>query len=545
MTHVIILAPNSGPPGRTGDTGDLTPEAELLAEEIRQKAAEAEASATQASGFANEALDARDSSEAFATDALSARVETGADKLSASLSAQHAEDAAERAESSTSMSAAFINPALTIADGLAKTNGTGTDNRFFSVPSTPDSKVLTRLYLNEGGSAVLMGEAPSNSVVTELASGNFSTVGLKLTQLAKETGYAWALLDSSGKAAILVRLDGTVELPKYGPAKYFATELSAETGYAWVVMDSVGRIAIGVKLDGSVVANIAGLKISGLELLTPTTVLWSLGDSLTGAIYNKLTSLMPDRRVVYGGAGGQTSVQIAARAGGTHALLSVADNRIPVSGPVSVVELSTPLLSQAANTGTSTLLGWLAGVYGTLTCYHGVSDPLDTYTFTRATTGPTVYCVSGSPFTPDTESLTFGVPIIFIGSNNPTNPEQIKADVEALVEQGPILNKRFLIMTPVMGGPLTPGVPTNVGKGTDVYNGIKAVEDWAAKKYGARVIKTREWTMQYSNGSPDDVSDVELGVVPRSLRTDNIHWITELSDLAATLLKDTIEGWGW
>jgi len=64
-----------------------------------------------------------------------------------------------------------------------------------------------------------------------------------------------------------------------------------------------------------------------------------------------------------------------------------------------------------------------------------------------------------------------------MGTNNPTSPEQIKADIEALVEQGLIVNKRFLILTPVMGGSREPGVSTNVGIGTDVYNGINAVED--------------------------------------------------------------------
>lgn len=313
----------------------------------------------------------------------------------------------------------------------------------------------------------------------------------------------------------------------------------------WVVKDSVGRIAIGVKTDGSVVAKLSNLKIDGLQVLQPTTDVWFLGDSLVGAIYNRLAAIMPGRKVVYGGAGGQTSAQIAARAGGNHALLSVTGNSIPASGPIAITALSTPLLSQAANTGTSTLMGWLSGVYGSLICTHGASDPLDTYTFTRAATGSPTYCIPNSPFTPDTEALTYGIPIIFMGTNNPTSPEQIKADIEALVEQGLIVNKRFLILTPVMGGSREPGVSTNVGIGTDVYNGIKAVEDWATKKYGARVLKMREWSMQFNDGSPDDLDDVAKGVVPRSVRTDGVHWIDPHSNRAAELIKNTIENWGW
>ena len=451
-----------------------------------------------------------------------------------------AEAAASRAE--------FAQDAAQLSAGIYADTTAGLsatiNGKYFSVPATDSAEYLI-LYKNNAGTAQEIKRYPSSASVEALKSGDFSTVGLKMTALAKETGYAWALVDTAGRAALLVRLDGTVEIPKYGPAKFFATELSAETGYVWVVMDSAGRIAIGVKTDGTVVAKLSSLKIDGLQVLQPTTDVWFLGDSLSGAVYNRLAATMTDRKVIYGGAGGQTSIQIAARAGGTHALLSVTGNNIPASGAVAVTALSTPVLSQAANTGTSKLLGWLSGVYGSLVCAHGASDPLDIYTFERAVPGSVTYCIPNSPFTPDTETLTYGIPIIFMGTNNPTSPDQIKADIEALVEQGPIVNKRFLILTPVMGGSREPGVSTNVGIGSDVYNGIKAVEDWATKKYGARVLKMREWSMQFNDGSPDDLDDVAKGVVPRSLRTDSVHWVDPHSDRAAELIKNTIENWGW
>ena len=49
------------------------------------------------------------------------------------------------------------------------------------------------------------------------------------------------------------------------------------------------------------------------------------------------------------------------------------------------------------------------------------------------------------------------------------------------------------------------------------------MEDWATTEYGDRVIKIREWLMQFNNGSADDLDDVAKGVVPRSLRLDLIH----------------------
>ncbi|MGO2201164.1 hypothetical protein [Pseudomonas helleri] len=442
------------------------------------------------------------------------------------------------ADLATQMNGAQIY--TSVALGLAST----AQGSYFSVPS-PESTEYLILYQNNAGAALEIRRYPSSKVVSSLEAGDFVGLGIQMKALAKETGYAWALVDSAGRAALLVRLDGTVEIPKFGPAKFFATELSPETGYVWVVKDSVGRIAIGVKTDGSVVAKLSSLEIDGLQVLQPTTDVWCLGDSLTGAVYNRLAAIMTDRKVIYGGAGGQTSVQIAARAGGNHALLSVEGNSIPASGPVRVTSLSTAVLTQAKYTGTSNLLGWLSGVYGSLVCTHGATNPLDTYTFERALPGSPVYCIPNSPFTPDTEALTYGIPIIFMGTNNPTSPDQIKADIEALVDQGPIVNKRFLILTPVMGGSREPGVSTSVGIGSDVYNGIKAVEDWATKKYGARVLKMREWSMQFNDGSPDDLDDVAKGVVPRSLRTDSVHWVAAHSNRVAELIKSTIENWGW
>ncbi|MGP5281395.1 hypothetical protein ACTXNJ_09330 [Pseudomonas helleri] len=453
------------------------------------------------------------------------------------VSAEAAASRAEIAQEAAQLSAGIY------ADTMAGLTAT-TSGKYFSVPS-PESNEYLILYKNNAGAAVEVRRYPSSKVVSSLEAGNFIGLGLQMRALAKETGYAWALVDANGRAAIMVKLDGSVEIPKYGPAKFFATALSPETGYVWVVRDSVGRIAIGVKTDGSVVAKLSSLKIDGLQVLKPTTDVWCLGDSLTGAVYNRLAAIMTDRKVIYGGAGGQTSVQIAARAGGNHALLTVDNNIIPSSGNVKVTSLSTAVLSYAKYSGTTTLMGWLSGVYGSLVCTHGTSNPLDTYTFERALPGSSVYCVPNSPFTPDTEALTYGIPIIFMGTNNPTSPDQIKADIEALVEQGPIVNKRFLILTPVMGGSREPGVSTNVGIGSDVYNGIKAVEDWATKKYGARVLKMREWSMQFNDGSPDDLDDVAKGVVPRSLRTDSVHWITAHSNRVAELIKNTIENWGW
>jgi hypothetical protein len=110
-----------------------------------------------------------------------------------------------------------------------------------------------------------------------------------------------------------------------------------------------------------------------------------------------------------------------------------------------------------------------------------------------------------------------------MGRNNLDNIEQIKADIRAMVAVQKTVEKRYLIITPPLGGNPTPGTSTGEGIGTATYNNCVALEDWATAEYGDRVIKIREWLMQFNDGSADDLDDVAKGVVPRSLRLDIIH----------------------
>ncbi|SEC23940.1 hypothetical protein FIV41_20970 [Pseudomonas marginalis] len=374
---------------------------------------------------------------------------------------------------------------------------------------------------------------------------NLDLDGFIAKALDPETGYVWAVTDTQGRIGLALRLDGTVTgkfLLGTGAvlraalgadlSGYIAVQLSPESGYVWAVVDSVGRIALGITTAGKTVGNfdVHIPDVTGIEYLKPLVDLLCVGDSLTAnssqvTWREQLAPLISARTIVNGGIGGQTSRQIAARFGAGCALLTVTGNQIPASGSVAVTALSTlPLSTPATNSGTFTLKGTLGGIQGTLTCEHSeAGDESDAYTFTRDAAGEARYSAPRSPFVPDVPGEGFYTQIIWMGRNNLDNVEQIKSDIRAMVGVQKTAEKRYLIITPPLGGNPTPGASTGEGVGTSTYNNCVALEDWATTEYGDRVIKIREWLMQFNNGSADDLDDVAKGVVPRSLRLDIIH----------------------
>ena len=121
-----------------------------------------------------------------------------------------AEASADRSESAASLAAAFSNPFPSIADGLKKTSGSGATDRFFSVPGT--GRTLATAYLNDAGSEVKIGDAPSVKAVTDL--------GIE-DQSAEVSGLPFAMVDDDGRRLWLESgLDG-------GPTPYAAKKIGA------------------------------------------------------------------------------------------------------------------------------------------------------------------------------------------------------------------------------------------------------------------------------------------------------------------------------
>jgi hypothetical protein len=392
-----------------------------------------------------------------------------------------------------------------------------------------------------------------------IEAGAFNSLGFQFTALAPESGYAWGIVDSAMRAALLVGLDGSVVIPKFdlvigagevtranlaaAVQDVLATELATDSGYVWAVVDSQDRLGFGIKSDGTLVGKFPAVVPAGSEYLQPNRNIWCLGDSLTAGAggqttwRQQLATQYPDRSITNWAVGGQTSTQIAARAGAYVSLLTVSGNQIPASGAVAVTARTVSLITSQGN---QSLLGWLGGIYGTLT---RASD--DSYSFTRSAAGSATYCAPKSPFVPDVAGHDLDTLIVFLGRNNLSEVDNIKRDIARCVALQKTAEKRFLIITPPNGGTLTSGASTTEGTGSATLANIKAIEDWTVQEYGDRVLKVREYSFQFNNGSADDLDDVAKETVPRSLRIDSVHWTTALHGYVADWVENEITRRGW
>ncbi|MGL4691355.1 MAG: SGNH/GDSL hydrolase family protein [Stenotrophomonas maltophilia] len=391
----------------------------------------------------------------------------------------------------------------------------------------------------------MLSQKADASRVSALEVGDFTAeANFRFSELSPDSGYAWALTDQNARAALLVKLDGTIVLPKFDRDPFIARPLNAETGFVWAVVDSTGRVGLGIRTDGTVVGKIVVPDVAGSAYLLPKRDIWCLGDSLTAGAggqetwVQRLAAHYPDRRISNWGIGGQTSTQIAARAGAFVSLLKVIGDQIPATGAAQIAGRSVNLLTAQ---GSQSIRGWLGGVYGTL----ARNSTTDAYTFTRSSTGSAKYLPPNSPFVPDVENRDFETMIIFLGRNNIGAVDEIKRDVARCVALQKTAEKRFLIITPPNGGTQTSGQSTSEGTGSFTLQSIKAIEDWAVQEYGDRVLKVREYSFQFNDGSADDVDDVTKEAVPRSLRIDGVHWTTNFHIQVFNWINNEIARRGW
>ena len=418
------------------------------------------------------------------------------------------------------------------SDGIAAT----VSGNYFSIVSPDDNEYLI-LYLNNSGVAEEQKRYPSATLIENIRTGDFSEVGFSFRNLSPESGYAFSLQDAGSKSVFLVKPDGTVEIPKYDKQQYIPQSMLSDTGYSWGILDANKRMALGVDLEGSLV-------FSGSKYIKPSRNLWCLGDSLTAGAGGQITwrealpSLLTKSRIITNWAiGGQTSTQIAARAGSYNTLLTLTGNQIPSSGSVAVSSRTVSLLTSQ---GSQSITGTLNSIAGTL-----ARDGSDNYTFTRTTSGTATYTAPNSPFIPDIQQHDFDTFIIFLGRNNLSLPNDIIRDIDACVALQKTIEKRFLIITPPNGGTLTTGQSTSEGTGSSTLTNIKQVEDYVVQKYGDKVLKVREFSYQFNNGSADDLDDVAKETVPRSLRIDSVHWTTAFHAHVAQWVANQINTRGW
>lgn len=240
------------------------------------------------------------------------------------------------------------------------------------------------------------------------------------------------------------------------------------------------------------------------------------------------------------GFGGQSSVQIAARANATKATISFLNNTILASGPSQPTALSTYLISSAAQSQVS--LGvTIAGVHGTLTDNYSATPSAADYTFTPDAGALSSDLTVGTniPITTDFgDQYSSCISMLRLGRNN-ISGTQDQTDTISCINHITSMVKQYVIVS-IIGG-------AGEIAGSVNYNNIVAYNNWARTTYPEAFVDTRKglatapgstnvlWVggpalvgaMEWNGISPTTADTIALGndATPPSLEFDTLHLI--------------------
>lgn len=286
----------------------------------------------------------------------------------------------------------------------------------------------------------------------------------------------------------------------------------------------------------------------------------AIGDSMTagagsnGNPYSGYLATLTGLTVRNAGVGGESSVTIAARMGAYPYALTFEDGEIPAgTTPTPVrferIDGSTPRpLLQGNGGGTQTAILQPSGIRGTLSVTNPTA-PLYTegqtqYFFTRSEAGTQVPINRTQYFL---NEYAIGrqedIYIIWIGQNGPSDTRAIQ-DARALIESMRTAHKKFLV------------IPRPTANETESLLWFK--------EFGNRAVLATEYiitpiydtdgvTVISSYGLDDagitptagDITDIENGIVPRSLRADFVHWTAAGYEILANLIHQRMIQLGW
>ena len=140
----------------------------------------------------------------------------------------------------------------------------------------------------------------------------------------------------------------------------------------------------------------------------------------------------------------------------------------------------------------------------------------------------------------DTSGRNAWINIFWYGTNNPTQPAQIKADIAASVAALAPGNDRFLVL-----GVVNKDRPEEI-RGGAVYNTIVQLNKDLAAAYPDNYLDIRSYLVNHYNPSvPQDVIDFQNDVMPFSLRHDEGHLNNDGSVLVARRIQEFINAKGW
>ena len=241
-------------------------------------------------------------------------------------------------------------------------------------------------------------------------------------------------------------------------------------------------------------------------------VVW--GDSTTSGVgassadlsYPAQLQALTGRSTFNGGVSGQTSDQIAAREGGSPALLTFPANALPSAGPVVVQSQSTLPISKEGP----------GPISGTIHGFHGTLDRNDNFQliFTRDAAGVVEYIPPQSPFFPDTYGREAQINVFWMGQNNFYDAQAVKSDITKSIAF--LSTQKFIVMSLLNSGTESIGTPP--------YAELALINADLAQTYPGHFLDIRKVLInKYDPTQPGDVQDYNNDVPPRSLRNDNEH----------------------
>jgi hypothetical protein len=248
------------------------------------------------------------------------------------------------------------------------------------------------------------------------------------------------------------------------------------------------------------------------------------GDSLTAnsLLVTALNTYMPTKLFKAEGIGGQTWQQIMCRQGSRPIYVTVAGNAFTGATAVSITSISTQFLSTTADETTRKVSGQCSGRECIIT--RTSSGGVESYTIIAANSATTAV-PPNSLFVPDSGGNSrWDIQILWPGRNNvPDLTGLLVATDSACAHIMP--PRRFLVIGVL---PALSEHSQSSGANLTAYNAIIAHNNTLRSTYPDSYVEITPPTsieMTAINFTPtsQDLTDIANGVIPTSMRLDNVH----------------------
>jgi lysophospholipase L1-like esterase len=132
------------------------------------------------------------------------------------------------------------------------------------------------------------------------------------------------------------------------------------------------------------------------------------------------------------------------------------------------------------------------------------------------------------------------VTMFWMGHNNDTDPEQIKADMAASVAHLAPGNNRFIVLS------VLNKADGSEDRGSPRYNTVMKLNADLAARYGDNFLDIRSFMVAQSDrGNPGQAQEIDKDLPSSSLRFDGIHLTGDGDEVVGRRLIEFIRARGW